>query len=55
MAVVVLNLWFEIVLQGDVLKQIRELMLQCDQTMKAVTVGYFQMQHTFLAPSPVQV
>lgn len=40
--------------KGDVLKQVRELMLQCDQTMKAVTVSYFQMQHTFLAPSPVQ-
>lgn len=37
-----------------VLQQVRELMLQCDQTMKAVTVAYFQLQHTASAPAPVQ-
>ncbi|XP_069156108.1 rho GTPase-activating protein 45 isoform X4 [Procambarus clarkii] len=39
----------------DVLVQARELILQCDQTMKAVTVGYFQLQHTVAAPAPVQL
>lgn len=34
--------------------KIRELMYQYDQTMKAVTVGYFQLQHTLSAPIPVQ-
>ena len=41
--------------KGQVLQQVRELMLQCDQTMKAVTVSYFQLQHTVSAPAPVQV
>lgn len=41
-------------LKRDVLLQLRELILQCDQTMKAVTVGYFQLQHTVAAPAPVQ-
>lgn len=36
------------------LQQIRELLMQADQTMKAVTVGYFQQQHTLTAPCPVQ-
>ncbi|XP_042242294.1 rho GTPase-activating protein 45-like isoform X4 [Homarus americanus] len=39
----------------EVLVQARELILQCDQTMKAVTVGYFQLQHTVAAPAPVQL
>ncbi|XP_069955191.1 rho GTPase-activating protein 45 isoform X4 [Cherax quadricarinatus] len=39
----------------DVLVQARELILQCDQTMKAVTVAYFQLQHTVAAPAPVQL
>nr|XP_027211306.1 rho GTPase-activating protein 29-like [Penaeus vannamei] len=39
----------------DVLMQTRELILQCDQTMKAVTVCYFQLQHTVAAPAPVQL
>ncbi|XP_071536565.1 rho GTPase-activating protein 45-like isoform X3 [Panulirus ornatus] len=42
-------------LKRDVLVQTRELILQCDQTMKAVTVGYFQLQHTVAAPAPVQL
>lgn len=33
--------------------QIRELIYQCDQTMKAVTVSYFQLQHSISASSPV--
>ena len=41
--------------KSQVLQQVRELMLQCDQTMKAVTVSYFQLQHTASAPAPVQV
>ena len=41
--------------KSHVLQQVRELMLQCDQTMKAVTVSYFQLQHTVVAPPPVQV
>ncbi|XP_023933101.1 rho GTPase-activating protein 45 [Lingula anatina] len=40
--------------KGEILTQIRELIYQCDQTMKAVTVGYFQLQHTLSAPAPVQ-
>ena len=28
--------------------------MQCDQTMKAVTVSYFQQQHMLTAPCPVQ-
>uniref|UniRef100_T1J438 Rho-GAP domain-containing protein n=1 Tax=Strigamia maritima TaxID=126957 RepID=T1J438_STRMM len=41
-------------LKADILKQTRELILQCDQTMKAATVSYFQLLHTVAAPSPVQ-
>ena len=40
--------------KSDILLQVRELILQCDQTMKAVTVAYFQLQHTLTAPVPVQ-
>ncbi|XP_064476776.1 rho GTPase-activating protein 45-like isoform X2 [Ornithodoros turicata] len=40
--------------KAEVLQQVRELICQCDQTMKAVTVAYFQLQHTVSAPSPVQ-
>ncbi|KAL3252837.1 hypothetical protein MRX96_054748 [Rhipicephalus microplus] len=39
---------------AEVLQQVRELMCQCDQTMKAVTVAYFQLQHTVTAPAPIQ-
>ncbi|XP_076321637.1 rho GTPase-activating protein 45-like isoform X2 [Tachypleus tridentatus] len=42
------------IIKGEVLKLVRELMYQCDQTMKAVTVAYFQLQHTVSAPAPVQ-
>ncbi|XP_042903775.1 rho GTPase-activating protein 45 isoform X2 [Parasteatoda tepidariorum] len=38
----------------EVLQQVRELIYQCDQTMKAVTVGYFQLQSTLSAHAPVQ-
>ncbi|XP_070562883.1 rho GTPase-activating protein 29-like isoform X2 [Ptychodera flava] len=34
--------------------ELRELIWQCDQTMKAVTVGYFQLMHSLSAPAPVQ-
>ena len=44
-----------LVFQGDILAQIRDLILQCDQTMRNVTVAYFQLQHTVTAPLPVQV
>lgn len=40
--------------KAEVLQQVRELMCQCDQTMKAVTVAYFQLQHTVTAPAPIQ-
>ncbi|XP_054718657.1 rho GTPase-activating protein 45-like isoform X2 [Uloborus diversus] len=40
--------------KGEVLQQVRELIYQCDQTMKAVTVGYFQLQSTLSAHAPVQ-
>ncbi|XP_022646905.1 rho GTPase-activating protein 45-like isoform X5 [Varroa destructor] len=40
--------------KADVLKQVRELIVQCDNTMKAVTVAYFQLQHSVTAPAPVQ-
>ncbi|XP_022235075.1 rho GTPase-activating protein 45-like isoform X2 [Limulus polyphemus] len=40
--------------KAEVLKLVRELVYQCDQTMKAVTVAYFQLQHTISAPAPVQ-
>ncbi|XP_077549411.1 rho GTPase-activating protein 45-like [Haemaphysalis longicornis] len=40
--------------KAEVLQQVRELMCQCDQTMKAVTVAYFQLQHTVCAPAPIQ-
>ncbi|XP_072172828.1 rho GTPase-activating protein 45-like [Diadema setosum] len=36
------------------LVQLRELVFMCDQTMKAVTHSYFQMQHSLSAPAPVQ-
>ncbi|XP_035220982.1 rho GTPase-activating protein 45-like isoform X2 [Stegodyphus dumicola] len=41
-------------IKGEVLQQVRELIYQCDQTMKAVTVGYFQLQSTLAAHAPVQ-
>ena len=41
--------------KSQVLQQVRELMLQCDQTMKAVTVSYFHLQQSVAAPPPVQV
>jgi hypothetical protein len=40
--------------KATILQQIRELLMQADQTMKAVTVSYFQQQHTLTAPCPVQ-
>ncbi|XP_040576906.1 rho GTPase-activating protein 45 [Lepeophtheirus salmonis] len=40
--------------KAEFLQQIRELILQCDQTMKAVTVSYFQLQHGLLSNIPVQ-
>ncbi|XP_033636415.1 rho GTPase-activating protein 45-like isoform X2 [Asterias rubens] len=38
----------------ELLVKLRELIYQCDQTMKAVTVSYFQLQHSLSAPAPVQ-
>lgn len=40
--------------KAEILQQVRELIVQCDQTMKSVTVAYFQLQHTLTAPVPVQ-
>ena len=40
--------------KATILQQVRELLMQADQTMKAVTVSYFQQQHSLTASSPVQ-
>ena len=34
--------------------KIREMILQCDRVMKAVTVAYCQMQHRLASPAPIQ-
>ncbi|XP_076339745.1 rho GTPase-activating protein 45-like isoform X3 [Tachypleus tridentatus] len=47
------QLWLEKT-KREVLQEVRELICHCDQTMKAVTVSYFQLQHTMSAPFPVQ-
>ena len=39
--------------KASVLASIRELILQCDQTVKAVTVSYFQLQHSLAANKPI--
>ncbi|EDV22182.1 uncharacterized protein TRIADDRAFT_59414 [Trichoplax adhaerens] len=36
------------------LVELRQLILQCDVTLKAVTANYFQMRNTALSPFPVQ-
>ena len=41
--------------KGQVLQQVRELMLQCDQTMNSVTFSYFELHQSATAPAPVQV
>ncbi|KAJ8039707.1 Rho GTPase-activating protein 45 [Holothuria leucospilota] len=38
----------------EVLTQLKELIFQCDQTMKAVTYGYFQIHKSVAAPAPIQ-
>ena len=38
-----------------VVQQTRELLLQCDNIIKAVTLRYFQMQQQLAAASPLQV
>ena len=40
--------------KATILQQIRELLMQADQTMKAVTVSYFGQQQRLTASSPVQ-
>ncbi|XP_015790861.1 rho GTPase-activating protein 45 [Tetranychus urticae] len=37
-------------LKKNLLTRIRELIYQCDQTLKAVTIGYFECQHNLLKP-----
>ncbi|TRY62481.1 hypothetical protein DNTS_007143 [Danionella cerebrum] len=39
--------------KSEILTQIRELVFQCDLTLKAVTVNWFQMQQTQVASLPV--
>ncbi|XP_069823814.1 rho GTPase-activating protein 29 [Dendropsophus ebraccatus] len=39
--------------KSDILTQIRELIYQCDLTMKAATVNLFQLQHTQVVSLPV--
>ena len=41
-------------LKAEVLSKIREIVLQCDKTMKEVTVAYCQMQHKLTSPIPIQ-
>eukprot|EP00095_Tigriopus_kingsejongensis_P002199 snap_masked-scaffold966_size75752-processed-gene-0.12 protein:Tk02199 transcript:snap_masked-scaffold966_size75752-processed-gene-0.12-mRNA-1 annotation:"minor histocompatibility protein ha-1" len=43
-----------VIVKKEILAQIRELILKCDQTMKTATVSYFQLQHTLTSPVPVQ-
>ena len=38
----------------DVLVELRQLIYQCDLTMKSVTVAYFQMMNNLLSPLPIQ-
>lgn len=38
----------------DVLVELRQLIYQCDLTMKSVTVAYFQMMNNVLSPLPIQ-
>ena len=40
--------------KAEVLMKIREMILQCDRVMKAVTVAYCQMQHRLASPAPIQ-
>ena len=40
-------------LKAEVLMKIREMILQCDRVMKAVTVAYCQMQHRLASPAPI--
>ena len=40
--------------KATILQQIRELLMQADQTMKAVTVSYFGQQQRLTASAPVQ-
>ena len=39
----------------EVVQQTRELLLNCDHTVKTVTVRYFQMQQQVAAEVPLQV
>ncbi|MBN3323945.1 RHG29 protein, partial [Atractosteus spatula] len=39
--------------KSEILTQIRELVFQCDLTLKAVTVNWFQMQHAQVVSLPV--
>ncbi|XP_071952191.1 rho GTPase-activating protein 29-like [Antedon mediterranea] len=41
-------------LKKELIIDLRESLDHCDQTMKAVTANYFQLQYTLSAPSPVQ-
>lgn len=40
--------------KSKVLVELRQLVYQCDMTMKAVTCNYFQMMNTLASPSPVR-
>lgn len=40
--------------KSKVLVELRQLVYQCDMTMKAVTCNYFQMMNTLASPAPVQ-
>ncbi|XP_046405589.1 rho GTPase-activating protein 45-like [Ischnura elegans] len=38
----------------EILHEVRELIIKSDQTIKAVTVNYFQLQHNLISPIPIQ-
>ncbi|XP_071438655.1 rho GTPase-activating protein 45-like [Hetaerina americana] len=41
-------------IKAEILHQVRELIMKCDETIKAATVSYFQLQHTLISPIPIQ-
>ncbi|XP_066932708.1 rho GTPase-activating protein 45-like isoform X2 [Clytia hemisphaerica] len=41
-------------MKSESLIELRQLVYQCDMTMKQVTIAYFQMMHQLLNPLPVQ-
>ncbi|XP_022783063.1 rho GTPase-activating protein 45-like isoform X2 [Stylophora pistillata] len=40
--------------KANILVELRQLVYQCDMTMKAVTCNYFQMMNALVSPGPIQ-